>query len=106
MFEGAADCPGGQVDPVSKWADQLQIVALASYFQIPVRIHYLDQSPGNQSPGGAGRPYVQLSKLLRFQIVPGNAKKSSWRLPQTPTAKRFEGGWGGPEGGFRVADTN
>jgi ubiquitin thioesterase protein OTUB1 len=55
-----------EVDPVSKWADQLQIVALASYFQVPVRIHYLDQSPGNQCaehciPDGAGAgPFVRL----------------------------------------------
>jgi len=36
-----------EVDPMEKEADQLQVMALTSYFGVPVRIHYLDQSPGN-----------------------------------------------------------
>jgi ubiquitin thioesterase protein OTUB1 len=35
-----------EVDPMEKEADQLQVMAVTSYFGVPVRIHYLDQSPG------------------------------------------------------------
>ena len=33
-----------EVDPMWKEADEMQIQALASYFRLPIAIHYLDQS--------------------------------------------------------------
>merc|ERR1719498_1164131 len=37
-----------EVDPMRKDADNLQVIALASYYQVPALISYLDQSPGDE----------------------------------------------------------
>jgi ubiquitin thioesterase protein OTUB1 len=46
-FSSIEDFCRMEVLPMGREADQLQVMAVTSYFGVPVRIHYLDQSPGS-----------------------------------------------------------
>jgi len=48
-FSSIADFCTHEVDPMWREADQLQILALSNYFQIPCVVVYLDQSEGNEA---------------------------------------------------------
>eukprot|EP00392_Amoebophrya_sp_AT5.2_P000716 g717.t1 len=63
-----------EVDPMWREADQLQIQALASFFRVPIRIFYLDQSEGEfctphelAFEGGPGARFV-----INFLYRPGH----------------------------------
>ncbi len=51
-FIGVDDFCAKQVDPMWREADEIQVQALARYFEVPIHIHYLDNTAGG-SAGGA-----------------------------------------------------
>ncbi|CAD7947439.1 unnamed protein product [Amoebophrya sp. A120] len=69
-----------EVDPLWKEADQLQIQALASYFKIPIRIFYLDQSEGDActvhemlfNESGGGGEEDSPTAVINFLYRPGH----------------------------------